>query len=359
MPPPAVILLLSPRRCGRILALALAALLVACTTPQPAPPAPEPSAPPKAEPTALGVVAGRSPRVLVYVPREGDTLQGIAAQWLGSADKAWQISEANRDLRQPVPGSPLVVPLVAPNPLGVTPEGAQTITILCYHRVGPGNSKMVVSPAKFEAQLEWLAANDYHVVRLADVRSFLAGAQALPQRSVAITFDDGYESVYRYAYPALKRLGFAATMFVYTDFIGSRDALTWPQMDEMWRAGTMDIQAHSKSHRNLTERRADEGDTLYRQNLDVELKQPRSVVEKNLGTAGVKVRHFAYPYGDANEAVLDAMQRNGYELGVTVNPGANAFYTAPFLLKRVMIFGDHELDDFKARLQGRRSAAKP
>ncbi|MBP6674467.1 MAG: polysaccharide deacetylase family protein, partial [Vitreoscilla sp.] len=80
---------------------------------------------------------------------------------------------------------------------------------------------------------------------------------------------------------------------------------------------------------------------------------------KNLGTAGVKVRHFAYPYGDANEAVLDAMQRNGYELGVTVNPGANAFYTAPFLLKRVMIFGDHELDDFKARLQGRRSAAKP
>ena len=345
---------------GRALALALTTLLVACNTPPAAPPTPQATAPSKpAEPTAQGVVAGRNERVLVYVPREGDTLQGIAAQWLGSADKAWQISEANRDLRQPVPGSPLVVPLVAPNPLGVTAEGAQTVTILCYHRVGPGNSKMVVSPAKFEAQLEWLAANDYRVVRLADVRNFLAGTQALPQKSVAITFDDGYESVYRYAYPVLKRLGFAATMFVYTDFIGSRDALTWPQMDEMWRAGAMDIQAHSKSHRNLSERHADEGDALYRQHLDLELKQPRTVVEKNLGAAGVKVQHFAYPYGDANEAVLDAMQRNGYELGVTVNPGANAFYASPFLLKRVMIFGDHELDDFKARLQGRRSAAKP
>jgi hypothetical protein len=48
-------------------------------------------------------------------------------------------------------------------------------------------------------------------------------------------------------------------------------------------------------------------------------------------------------------------------LGVTVNPGSNAFYASPLLLKRVMIFGDHELEDFKARVQqpGRRTAAKP
>ncbi len=341
---------------------ALAWVLAACTSPPPAAPPPPPAAEPgtSVEP-ALGLVAGRNERVLVYVPREGDTLAGIAARWLGSADKAWQISEANRDLRQPVPGTPLVVPLVAVNPLGVTPEGAQAVTILCYHRVGPGNSKMVVSPAKFETQLEWLAANGYSVARLGDLRGFMAGTQPLPQKTVVITFDDGYESVYRYAYPVLKRLGFAATMFVYTDFIGSRDALTWPQMDEMWRAGVMDIQSHSKTHRNLTERRADETDAVYRQHLDVEAKQPRSVVEKNLGGAGVKVRHYAYPYGDANEAVLDTLQRNGYELGVTVNPGSNAFYASPLLLKRVMIFGDHELEDFKARVQqpGRRTAAKP
>jgi hypothetical protein len=54
----------------------------------------------------------------------------------------------------------------------------QTVPILCYHRFGSGSSKMLVAPAQFEAQLEWLARHHYKVLRLRDLAGFLAGREA-------------------------------------------------------------------------------------------------------------------------------------------------------------------------------------
>jgi peptidoglycan/xylan/chitin deacetylase (PgdA/CDA1 family) len=328
--------------------------LLACATraPAPAPAPPQVAAPlPPPAPSSQGTVVGRGERLLVYVWRDGDTLSGVAERFLGSASLAWQIAEVNHELTRPVAGQPIVVPLQWPNPLGIAADGTpQTIPILCYHRVGSGSSKMDISPAKLQAQLEWLRNNGRPVVRLSDLAAFLAGKRPLPPRAVVITFDDGYESVHRHAFPLLRKYGAPATLFVYTDFIGSRDGLSWAQLDEMQRSGLVDIQAHSKSHINLSDIDAN------RARLDAELRQPRALIERSLGAAGAKVRHFAYPYGDATEAVLDAMQRAGYEIGVTVNPGGNPFYAAPLLLKRVMIFGDTDLEQFKARLNWSRPA---
>ena len=61
---------------------------------------------------------------------------------------------------------------------------------------------MMVLRRSFAAQLDWLARNDYRVLRLSQLARFLAGKKPLPQRSVVITIDDGYESVYRHALPA-------------------------------------------------------------------------------------------------------------------------------------------------------------
>lgn len=342
------------------LSVCAVALLAGCAVPaavapQDGPPAHRHDATPPAE----GEVVGRNDRLLVYMPRTGDTLQGIAARFLGGAERAWQIAEVNDDLSRPVPGRPLVVPLSMPNPLGVGVDGVQTVPILCYHRVGSARSKMVVSPAQFEAQLEWLSRNGWQVVSLREVAEFLAGRRALPQRSVAITFDDGYESVHRFAYPLLKRFGMPATLFVYTDFIGSRDALSWAQMSEMQASGLIDIQAHSKSHRNLAERGANESDAAYRKSLELELNTPQRLIERALAAQNHKVRHMAYPYGDANEAVIETMPGAGYELGLTVQPGGNPFYAPPLLLRRTMIFGDHTVDDFKARLVSRQATGRP
>jgi peptidoglycan/xylan/chitin deacetylase (PgdA/CDA1 family) len=304
-------------------------------------------------------VAGRSDRLLVYLPRRGDTLEGIAARFLGGAGQAWRVAEANGQRWKPSEGEPVIVPLVHRNPIGVTADGIQTVPILCYHRFGLGPNKMTVTPAQFEAQLDWLARNHYRVLRLGDLTGFLAGREPLPQRSVVITIDDGYESVHRHAFPLLRKYGFPATVFIYTDFVGARDAMSWAQLRELAASGLFDIQGHSKTHRSLVQRTPAETDADFRQAVDGELRLSRAALERQLAALGVQVRHFAYPYGDANDLVLDSMRRNGFDMGVTVNPGGNAFFAHPLLMRRTMIFGDHDLDAFKARVQIRRTSVRP
>jgi len=335
--------------------LAAAAAVIALTgcvsAPTTTPPLNEP--PPTQAPAASGhgEVVARSDRLLIYVPVAGESLRGIAGRLLGSEDRDWQISEANAGVTKVDPGQPLIVPLKPMNPVGVRAGSFQTVPILCYHRLGTTGGKMAVSPANFAAQMEWLAKNDYRVVKLSQLTGYLEGREPLPPKAVVVTFDDGYESVYKFAYPVLRKLGLPATMFVYTDFVGAGgDAVSWPQLAEMQASGLMDIQAHSKSHRNLIERTAGENDERYKRNLDSETAGPRDLIEQKLNTKD-QVRHYAYPYGDANELVLETLTRQKYTLAVTVNPGGNAFYAQPLMLRRTMIFGDHDLEAFKARLQ--------
>ena len=348
--------------------LALAAglvMLAGCATQkpeQPAASAPALAAAPAALPAraaaapfaqATGEVLGRNQRLLVYSPRAGDSLGGVAARFLGSGALAWAIADTNglpSSRALPAPDVPLIVPLRSFNPVGVEPEHYQTVPILCYHRFGAPATKMMITPAGFAAQLEWLAKNDYRVITLADLRPFLEGRKTLPQRAVVITIDDGYESVYRHAFPLLKKYGFAATVFAYTDFIGvGGDSLSWAQLQEMQSSGLVDVQSHSKSHRNLVERSAAETDARYRSNIEQEIRLPRELMNKRL--VGANVRHIAYPFGDANQVVLDNAMQQGFELGATVASGGNAFFAQPLLLRRTMIFGDLDLEGFKSKLQ--------
>ena len=271
----------------------------------------------------------------------------------------WSIAEANRvaDMAPPAPGVAVLVPLVPRNPAGIHPEWFQTVPILCYHRFGPVATKMTITPQAFAQQLEHLAKNGWRVIPLAELRGFLDARKPLPPRTVVITMDDGYESVHRHAFPLLKKHGFPATLFVYTDFIGAPDALSWSQLQEMQRSGLVDVQSHSKSHRNLIERSAAETDARYRLAIDAEMRVPRELLARRI--EGTTVQHIAWPFGDANATVLEAAARNGFELGATVMPGGNAFYAQPLMLRRTMIFGDMDLDAFRARLQTIRSWGSP
>ena len=351
----------------------LGALLVAtvwlaagCTAPPKAPlvpatkaPAPMPTAP------AAGDVLGRSDRFVIYLPRANESLRQIAARFLGAEDQAWQIAEFN-DITRPEAGQPVVVPLKPDNPIGVQADQFQTVPILCYHRfsaTGAGNAKprsmtgkMVVSASNFAAQLDWLARNDYHVIRLSQLVAFLEGKRPLPRRSVVITVDDGYESMIRVALPELRKHGFPATLFVYTDFIGAGDALSWAQLQQLDASGLVDIQPHSKTHRNLLDRSAGESDAAYRQMIEIETRAPRELLERRLGKPA---RVYAYPFGDANDTVLDVLQSQQFQLAVTVNPGGNAFFAQPLMLRRTMIYGDLDLDDFKLKLQTHRAIGSP
>lgn len=274
-------------------------------------------------------------------------MRSLAATFLHDPERYWELADFN-GTTSAEPGKLLVIPLQPMNPLGIFRDGYQTVPILCYHRFGTRDGKMVVTPDAFAAQVEFLARNDYRVIRLPDLLKFLSGERPLPRRAVVLTFDDGYASVYQYAYPLLKQHGFPATVFLYTDFVGAKDALTWKQMEEMVASGLIDIQGHSKTHTNLSYRLPDEDDKHYRARLDTEVRVPRDLLKSRLHQPAYS---FAYPYGDANTIVVERLARADYQLGVTVHPGANAFFSYPLTLRRSMIFGDDDIDAFKGKLQ--------
>ncbi len=310
--------------------------LAGCATPPPAAPAARDAGP---------VIARDRDFAIVRVA-SGDNMQSLAQAYLGDGQKAWWIAEFN-GIEQLHPGQNIIIPMRPRNPVGVYINGLQTIPILCYHRFGSNRGKLTVTPAAFEAQMEFLARNGYQVIPLARLMSFLEGKEPLPRKAVVITIDDGYRSTYEIAYPVLKKFGFPATVYLYTDFVGAADAMTWSQMQDMLRSGLIEIQPHSKTHSNLTLRLPGENDTKYRERIRREVEVPIGAIQDRLALATVS---YAFPYGDVNETVTDQLGRAGVRLGVTVTPGGNPFFSYPLMLRRTMIFGNEDMDAFKAKL---------
>ena len=324
--------------------LAMLLVLAGCAT-APRAPAPVP-APPPVVIEVQGPVVARSDDFAIVTAQSGDTLEGLAQRYLGDAGKAWWIAQFN-GIASVRAGQLVVIPLRQRNPLGVVAAGYQTVPILCYHRFGTRATKLNVTPQAFEQQMEFLARNGYTVITFERLQRFLAGKEAIPAKSVVVTIDDGYRSTFEIAYPILKKFGFPATVFLYTDFVGASDAMTWAQMKDMTASNLITIQPHSKSHANLTLRLPGENDARYRERIRREVLSPLGVIKERLGEATFT---YAYPYGDVNEYVVDLLVKDNIAQGVTVTPGGNPFYAYPYMLRRSMIFGNEDLDTFKSKL---------
>ena len=77
------------------------------------------------------------------------------------------------------------------------------------------------------------------------------------------------------------------------------------------------------------------------------------LIQRNLQS---KVTYYAYPFGDANQTVLERLSRADFVSDSPSIPGGNAFFANPLMLRRTMVFGDHDLNAFKAALQVFREA---
>lgn len=328
----------------------LALLLGACGSP-----APQPVKPAVKQ---VGPVLAQDRDFVLMQAQQGDELGALAERYYGDARRAWQIAEFNQ-LGKLQPGQVIAIPLRPRNAIGVYPDGYQTVPVLCYHRFGTARGKLVVSPAAFEGQMAFLARNGYQVITMAQLQGFLQGSEGVPRKAVVLTIDDGYRSTYEIAYPILKKYGFPATVFLYSDFVGAADALTWSQMQEMQASGVIEIQPHSKTHGNLATRQPRESDSQYKERLRTEVDTPITVIRNRLA---VNPQTYAFPYGDTNELVSDLLSRQAIRLGFTVTPGGNGFFAYRFMLRRTMVFGEDDIGDFKAKLavftsyNGRRGA---
>jgi peptidoglycan/xylan/chitin deacetylase (PgdA/CDA1 family) len=321
----------------RLLALAVVTVLAAaCATTAAPPPAPPPAPAAESAPEVF-----ESDQWIVTVARAGDTAESLAQRHLGDAGKAWMI-EDYAGKRTFAEGQEIVIPKQDWNVAGVTPSGYELVPILVYHNIGPeSKGRMVLGVKKFEEHMRYLRGEGYRVVSLRRFIEAVTMRRQLPQKSVVLTFDDGYKSFRQYAAPLLKDLGFTATLFVYLDYVGGgRNALSWQDLKELAADG-FDVQAHSKTHGDLR-RGTRESEAQYAQRMETELGQPLSRLRQQIGPADA----LAYPYGYWDENLLRQVRRHGYVAGFTVRRQANPVFVAPFRINRSQIYGEMTLDEF-------------
>ena len=102
-----------------------------------------------------------------------------------------------------------------------------------------------VTPELFERHIEYLSKNSYIVLSLDELVEMKKAGVRPKRKTVIITFDDGYENNYEYAYKTLKKFGYPATIFVPSDNVGQKDFLKLFQIKEMI-SNRIDIGSHGK-----------------------------------------------------------------------------------------------------------------
>lgn len=237
--------------------------------------------------------------------------------------------------------------------------------ILMYHMVqesqlGAKFNKLRVPPAAFEAQLRWLSEQGWHFARMSDLRN----PESLPEKTVVLTFDDGYADNLDKADPIMASYGACATLYLVEDrfdrdWSTSKKAhhdsgelmheakLSDDQIATMIRSGRWEIGGHTRTHANLS--------VLNEEDRRTEIVDARHTVGERFG---ITLDSFAYPFGIY--AALDvAMAREaGYATAVTTEEGIATDIPAQALeLPRVKVSGKDTMLAFRLRMRtGRRGA---
>jgi len=188
-------------------------------------------------------------------------------------------------------------------PSTVTAAERPSAVILMYHRFGEdGLSSTNIRLDQFEAQIAELKTGNYTILPLPKIVAALQAGTKLPDRTIAITVDDGFLSVYKEAMPRLKEAGFPFTIFISTDAIdtGYRDFMSWDQVRELVASGVT-IGAHTASHLHMA-------DATTEKNL-TDIQRSNRRFEEELGFVP---ELFAYPFGEAGSQVEAIASKSGY-----------------------------------------------
>lgn len=217
------------------------------------------------------------------------------------------------------------------------------IPVIMYHSISnkKGN-EIQLSKDLFEAQMKFLKDKNYTTLSLDELYDFITSNKPIPQKSVVLTFDDGYVDNYLNAYPILKKYNFRATIFVITDNVDKYShTINSYQIKEMSSNG-IDIMSHTEKHEDLS--------TLNYDNQLYTMKTSKKFLEKILDK---KVNYIAYPYGRWNKTTIKAAENSGYTMAFSTSGTWTDKSDGIYKLDRVYISSNFDLTEFERRLTNR------
>ncbi|MGD0576349.1 MAG: polysaccharide deacetylase family protein [Anaerolineales bacterium] len=245
-------------------------------------------------------------------------------------------------LATPSPDATLQAVLCAPPPVYSPGRHQLLAPILLYHHVGEeqlqsgdeSTSRYDVTPADFKAELEMLQELGYHTVRVSQIAAALLGQGTLPQRPIAISFDDGWVDEFQTIFPLLQENGDVGTFYIPSTYPGAPGTVTWADLKEMASAG-MEIGSHSRTHGHLA--------SMAHTQAWAEVRLSKVDLEKALG---VTVDTFAYPYGEFSPDLGRMVSEAGYHAAVGLGPSPLQGLDNIFYLNRIEVQGSESLAAF-------------
>lgn len=219
---------------------------------------------------------------------------------------------------------------------------ANELFIVSYHSVATDNERFSIDPEIMKKQLSWLKKH-YRILKLSEAEKVLTGAKKLTRPGVVITIDDGYKDILTMK-PFFAKNGIKPALFVLTntkqanraELANKRAFLSKADIKALKKAG-WEIGSHSATHANLAK--------LSGKKLTDEVVSSKKELEKLLRT---EVSYFAYPRGKYSKAVLAAVKKAGYRLGLTMDDGVVLKTANLHLLPRVGVDRSHSFAEFKA-----------
>lgn len=191
-------------------------------------------------------------------------------------------------------------------------EKDMNISIFVYHDIVENSNEieyeyMQTTKEKFEKQIKGLQELGYHFISYDDLIKYNKNEKALPKNSCIVTFDDGWDGVYDYAYPIAK-YNVPITSFIVNYLVGTDGYFTWEQAKEMKESGIVTIASHSLDHTKFDEKELKEAIENVEQSYE-DIKQRLNSEEKI----------FTYPYGLYTEEQIEELGKIGYIQNLTDN----------------------------------------
>lgn len=226
-------------------------------------------------------------------------------------------------------------------------DNAKNVPVLMYHHVHPLKSPLNVQPDVFERQLQALKQGGYRTLTIEQFADYMNG-KPVPDKSILITFDDGYLNNYTYAYPLLQKYGMTGVLFVVTGWVGEGEPrltsadgpsdalpasyvheeskhlvasgetdkviLRWSELQQMDASGVMQIHSHTHTHTRWDKVSPDREQKIEK--ISEELAQCRRLLAERLGKQD---DFLCWPQGFFDEDYKQAARVAGYRYFFTTD----------------------------------------